>query len=290
MAENEKPKWEGVKKSQRESTIRGLGLEQNVVEKFIVNLSLDELIKLSVSDDKEEKYIKNGTTILAALTKNSLILMADSRSQRVSGDFSTSNFVDTTNKIHQLGQYFFEIAGVSHFREIDIYYLVSINFDTTLSLKSNSEKLQKIIFDVLTSYYNNLTTLELDYFHQSIPTWGMLQIFIGGYEQKTNNTPSFTQLEFKIQNEESFYSVTIGNNYTIRFEKGQTGLIDGGAHENIDKLLKNGYNKDNLTIDNLKYLISVEADANDTIGHDYNYVIIKRDSFKLGSSYEVKLP
>jgi len=231
------------------------------------------------------KHIESGTTILAALTPNSIILFADSRAELVAADFSEKHYVDTINKIHKMGKYFYEVAGTTHFRDIDIYNVISHTFSRDLSLKANSEKINIAILEVLNSYYGQLTKNELEYYKKLIPEWGMLQIFIAGYESPLDECPSFSHLEFKIENKESHYEVSISNNYYIKFNKTSTGLIEGGFHAQIQKILSKGYNTKNLGINDLKYLISLEADSSKNIGYDYNYVIIKKNSYTLGKSY-----
>lgn len=227
--------------------------------------------------------INRGTTILVSIIPDSIIMMADSRSQYIPGrSLATKYYLDTVNKIRQVGNFFYEIAGTVHFRDIDLYEIIKNRFDTTKTLKDNGYLLYDKIFEVLTNYYTNLTPNESSFYDKTIDKSDNLTIYIAGFE---NGIRVFLQLEFVIKKGVFNYNVAGGKCYSTPFSKDAYGTIAGGHHNHILSLLKNGFDQRHLTIKDLEYFIKIEADSSSEVGHGFNYVVITKDNHYWGKSY-----
>ncbi len=227
-------------------------------------------------------YVKHGTTILVSLSKDTIILMADSRAEIALVGKKSPYYIDTINKIRRIGNYFCEIAGVSHFRNTDLYDIVVNNFNPENTFEKNLEVLNSKVDSTLSEYYNSLDNNELKYYHRAIPTWASTTIFIAGFEA---GDKLVYQMEFRVERQPLNYSVSRGNSSVYKTDETGYGIFHAGFHENISKAIAAGYPFTNLHIKDLAYFISLEADASEGVGHDYNFVIVTKNGYQAGKSY-----
>lgn len=242
------------------------------------------LITPEVPPEANFSYIQQGTTLLVGITSNQLILMADSRTEKVFADMQTREIIDTTNKIKQAGSAFFAIAGTSHFRNTDVDSLIQEKYDNSKSVVDNAKYFYILISEILNNYYNNLSQQENEYHITTLEDdKKMFQLLMVGFNK---NEKVIVLLQFDIiRNNNNGYTIKDSGSTFQTLNETNTGLVSAGSHKEIDKVVNSGFYIHNLTIENLIYLISLEADESEKVGHGVNYVILNKEGLFRGQSY-----
>ncbi len=221
--------------------------------------------------------IKKGTTMLISLYKDTMIMMEDSRSEHISDNFSERHYEDTTNKIASIGKYVFGIAGLSNFKNVNLYDLVKNSFDTTKSLCDNSLKIKEKVFTAIDKLKTQLTNDEISkllIFDDSLHFANIATIDMIGFE---NNHRVIFPLEIQLLKQGDSYITNINTRECITIADDVWGLIDDGYHSNIQQLIKHGLDIHHLQVKELAELISIEANHTEHVGHNYNYVILTQN-------------
>lgn len=227
-------------------------------------------------------YIQKGTTLVTVISKDRIIFAADARVEIIPGDFvSPRYFADTINKVKSIGNFFYGIAGASHFRNISIDDVMNQTYNPNLSLKDNSEIISDTITSIMHRYFATLTQYEVEYFNEP-DRLGIFSIILVGFEGSLSSV-SLIQIT-QLKGENGFY-VRKEPNISHTFTGDQTGLLSAGSQIYMKQHLSHGFNAAIMVPQDLIYLISLEADHSNYIGRNVNYVTIRPNNCKWGKNY-----
>ncbi len=134
---------------------------------LVLILLIDYIIYSNPNINKKvNAEFKTGTTAMALIEKDSMILAVDSRIGEVSSNGIA--FTDTTNKIINIGSTFIICAGVREFGDVTVDDLVKENYNTRQSIANNCKNILEVWRNAFQSYLDSLSNTKETKFCKSI--------------------------------------------------------------------------------------------------------------------------
>lgn len=106
-----------------------------------------------------------GTTIIASVTMDEIILAADARSHLIPGDGGQKIIIDDFNKINELYGNFYTLAGYNHLGNVSVNDFIYNLYDPKKSITENAPILQDGITDLLKKYFSSISKVDQNYFN-----------------------------------------------------------------------------------------------------------------------------
>lgn len=228
-------------------------------------------------------FILYGTTIIASLSMEEIILAADARSHMIPADGGAKVVNDNFNKINELYGNFYTLAGYNHLGNISINGFINNLYDPSKSIKENAPILQNGITNLLREYFLSISENDKKYFN-SLDELNMFTVIIVGFE---DSKPAVAVISIEILRvADNIYQVNPKQCFAERYEANLHETVSGGAQIYMKEYIQAGHLKNKkITPDDLIYLISLEAAHNENIGTNVNYVMINKDGHTSGKNY-----
>jgi hypothetical protein len=211
--------------------------------------------------------------------KDSIIVAADSRSMVYTSD-TAYYFTDTTNKIFNVGKFFFVFSGPEGLKGKPLRDIIIQCFDTTKSLKKNCDILSGKIVNEVNSFYKTLTGKQMVFFQGRDMYHYFINLYIVGYEHN-KSTIAFIKTNFRKEGDHLVATVSEpdirSNNKTLEV---------GGYNDRINNLLNaNIYHLSKNRVNDFIKLITIEARHEPQVDSNVNYVVIKSNDIRRGRNY-----
>jgi hypothetical protein len=223
--------------------------------------------------------LSRGTVVLVFNDKDSILMAADSRSERVVSN-RASEFSDTTNKIFRIGKVFFTAAGTTVFKNQSVQAIIRRYYRSSESILSNCQNLDKLIAYELQQYFNNLDPVEKKRYTDEAVSNTLITVIAAAYEK---NSPLACSMTIAANLHNGKIAVNAG---PVTKDEVASHMQSGGLVEMVYNYPYNYMNKSSSRLKDLFYLIGLEAHYHpkqvDTL---INYAIIKRNGFRVGKNY-----
>lgn len=223
-----------------------------------------------------------GTLILGTIRKKELILAADARTSIYHMD-GTITYTEDNMKLRNVGELNFMCAGLTSINGENVDEVIINNIDPLMTFHENGLKVQEILFEKITNYFNNLHPDD--------------RALLLSNSSNGTSRENFAVLMGAIENKKpkllSFINSAIVSATTVEYVKqpmvtssrhGQ--LFYCGDYYNIDQLFNTqGFTPTEDPIADLCGLISHEAQFTTTVNNNVNYVTMSKDAVTYGKNY-----
>ena len=215
--------------------------------------------------------ISHGTVVIASVDKDSIVIAADSRETDIAFSEKKITFADTAHKIFHIRHTFFAIAGLSELCKMSTKAFVAHTYDTTKLIKENvpiiEAKLKKALQTEVDSYNKRQKGYLAGHEYSIV-------VFIAGYER---GIPIFGRINAGVK------FVTLFANPVESVSGATTGgsmpFDVAGIHDHIFEVR---YDPNGNKLQTMKNLISLEARHHKEVDSLVQYVIIKKDGYRIG--------
>lgn len=227
--------------------------------------------------------IQFGTSTIASLSMEEIILAADARSHYIPGDGGEKIVIDDFNKINELQGNFYTLAGYNHLGNVSVNDFIDKLYDPAKSIVENAPIIQNGIRDLLKKYFSSISENDQKYFN-SLDKTSVFTLIIVGFE---DGKPVVAVISIEIiRVSDGVFEVNPTTCFANRYEKDLYGTVSGGAQIYMRQYIQEGHLKNKkITPEDLTYMISLEAAKSDNIGSNVNYVIITKDGHRFGKNY-----
>jgi hypothetical protein len=253
--------------------------------KKIIHLLLFPLLLFACSSNNkgdglsDHTLASRGTVVLVFVDKDSIIVAADSRSERVRPNHR-SEFSDTTNKIFRIGNVFFTTAGTTVYKNRSVQSIIRKNYNSSESIFKNCEELNKVIASDFQNYFDLLTKEERKYYSADEISNALITVIATGYEK---NKPKACKMTIGPTFDSNKISITTKQ---VNKDSSILHLQFGGYCERIMHYPFAYMPKSKNRMKDIISLIKTEAHYHpvqvDTL---VNYAIIKKGGFRVGRNY-----
>lgn len=237
-------------------------------------------ISSCTGNQQHKSMIKLGTTVVIMVEKDSITMGADSRTQVYTSP-DNFHFSDTTNKIFKAGNFFCAFAGTESLGDQPLKDIVIKNYDPTKKLEDNCDVLSQKLTVTAQEYYSLLSPEQKNLFNGKDMGRYQINLDIAGYEK---NKPLVGIVVVNIKKQGDNY-IAVPDEPMIRNMTYQ--IVSAGFDDHLRQLLlQNAYHASYSTSKDVPKLISFEAKYHPEVDSNVNYVVIKKQSFRLGNNYK----
>jgi hypothetical protein len=121
------------------------------------------------------------STIVVSLNKDSIILAAQSRVQ-LTTDNLVEKYANTEPAIFNIGKFFFISSGPEEFRGISIKEIILKEYDTSVSIRENCNRLNDTLYNRYQNFLNGLSKEEDSYLLKNDSAQFEYRLFVVGNE------------------------------------------------------------------------------------------------------------
>lgn len=218
--------------------------------------------------------LRKGTAIVVSAEKDSITIASDSKSQNFKNDFSVSEFDSDNNKLLRINNKIICISGIAEINGLNIKNILKQYVKPSTKI---AEDAMKLTDGLILEYKNVAKKLTPNEIKGLSKIDAHTRILIVGYENKVPNVA-----EIIVGLSPDFKSGDAVRYIEPTFYKGN-GVFPIGTINHIEKRLKDGFKFSRNRLNDLVYLIKLQAKYSMAVDSNVNYVVIKpNNTFSFG--------